>query len=42
VLIGNQLHGLDLLIYGALLVLFIIYMPRGILGTLIERLRARG
>jgi len=42
VLIGNQLHGLDQLIYGALLVLFIIYMPRGILGTLIERLRARG
>lgn len=37
VLIGNQVHGLDLLIYGALLVFFIIRMPRGILGTWSER-----
>jgi branched-chain amino acid transport system permease protein len=37
VLIGNQVHGLDLLIYGALLVFFIIRMPRGILGTWLER-----
>jgi branched-chain amino acid transport system permease protein len=38
VLVGNQFHGLDLLIYGALLILFIIYMPKGILGTLLARL----
>ena len=37
VLIGNQVHGLDLLIYGALLVFFIIKMPKGILGTWLER-----
>ena len=41
--VGNQFHGLDLLIYGTLLVLFIIFMPRGILGTVLERFgRARG
>jgi branched-chain amino acid transport system permease protein len=28
---------LDTLIYGLLLVLFIIYMPKGILGTWLER-----
>jgi hypothetical protein len=28
-----------LLIYGALLVLFIIYLPKGILGTLLARLQ---
>jgi branched-chain amino acid transport system permease protein len=38
VLVGNQVHGLDLLIYGALLILFIIYLPKGILGTVLERL----
>lgn len=37
ILIGNQIHGLDLLIYGALLVFFIIYMPKGILGELLDR-----
>jgi len=37
VLIGNQIHGLDLLIYGALLVFFIIRMPKGILGSWLER-----
>ncbi|MFZ2737386.1 MAG: branched-chain amino acid ABC transporter permease [Burkholderiaceae bacterium] len=37
VLIGNQIHGLDLLIYGALLIFFIIKMPKGILGTWLER-----
>ncbi|MFA7665329.1 MAG: branched-chain amino acid ABC transporter permease [Burkholderiaceae bacterium] len=36
VLIGNQIHGLDMLIYGALLIFFIIYMPKGILGTWLE------
>lgn len=39
VLIGNQVHGLDLLIYGALLVFFIIKMPQGILGTWLDRRR---
>jgi branched-chain amino acid transport system permease protein len=33
--IGHDVHGLDTFIYGALLVLFIIYMPNGILGKLI-------
>ncbi|HMS78520.1 MAG TPA: branched-chain amino acid ABC transporter permease [Burkholderiaceae bacterium] len=42
VAIGNQVHGLDLLIYGALLVLFIVYLPKGILGTLLERVGRRG
>ena len=37
ILIGNQIHGLDLLIYGALLVFFIIFMPKGILGELLAR-----
>ncbi len=37
VLVGNQFHGLDLLIYGALLILFIIYLPKGILGTVLAR-----
>jgi branched-chain amino acid transport system permease protein len=37
VLIGNQVHGLDLLIYGALLIFFIIKMPDGILGSLLKR-----
>jgi branched-chain amino acid transport system permease protein len=39
--IGNQVHGLDLLIYGVLLILFIIYLPKGILGTLLERTGGR-
>lgn len=37
ILVGNQFHGLDLLIYGALLVFFIIYMPKGILGEFLDR-----
>jgi branched-chain amino acid transport system permease protein len=37
VLIGNQYHGVDMTVYGALLILFIIFMPKGILGTLLER-----
>jgi branched-chain amino acid transport system permease protein len=37
VVVGNQIHGLDLLIYGALLVFFIIKMPKGIFGTWLER-----
>jgi branched-chain amino acid transport system permease protein len=39
ILVGNQFHGLDLLIYGVLLILFIIYLPKGILGTILERTR---
>jgi branched-chain amino acid transport system permease protein len=37
VLVGNQHHGVDMTVYGALLVLFIIFMPRGILGTILKR-----
>jgi branched-chain amino acid transport system permease protein len=37
ILVGNQFHGLDLLIYGMLLILFIIYLPKGILGSLLAR-----
>jgi branched-chain amino acid transport system permease protein len=37
VMIGNQIPGVDLTIYGVMLVLFIIYMPKGILGTLLDR-----
>jgi branched-chain amino acid transport system permease protein len=39
--IGHDVHGLDTFIYGALLVLFIIYMPSGILGKLTELARKR-
>jgi len=31
---GNDIHGLDTAIYGLMLVLFIIYLPKGMLGTL--------
>lgn len=34
--VGHDVHGLDVMVYGAMLVLFIIYMPRGVLGRLIE------
>jgi len=33
---GSAVLALDTMIYGLLLILFIIYMPKGILGTLIE------
>jgi branched-chain amino acid transport system permease protein len=39
--LGNEVHGLDVLIYGAMLVLFIIYMPRGVVGTLAALLDRR-
>ena len=32
-LVGHDIHGLDTTIYGLLLVLFIIFMPQGILGA---------
>ena len=34
--VGHDIHGLDGTIYGLMLVLFIIYMPKGILGKLLE------
>jgi branched-chain amino acid transport system permease protein len=36
VLVGHEVHGLDQTIYGLMLVLFIIYMPKGILGKVLE------
>jgi branched-chain amino acid transport system permease protein len=36
VLVGHEVHGLDGTIYGLMLVLFIIYMPTGILGKILE------
>jgi branched-chain amino acid transport system permease protein len=39
--VGNQVHGLDGTIYGLLLVIFIIYMPKGILGALLDLLARR-
>jgi branched-chain amino acid transport system permease protein len=44
ILIGNEYHAADTTIYGLMLVLFIIFMPKGILGALIaglERARAK-
>lgn len=41
VVIGSQLRGIDQLIYGAMLILFIIYMPKGILGEVLDRFRTR-
>ncbi len=36
VTVGHEVHGLDGTIYGLLLVVFIIYMPKGILGALLD------
>ena len=33
---GNRFHALDTTVYGLMLVLFIIYMPKGILGAASE------
>jgi branched-chain amino acid transport system permease protein len=33
---GSAVLALDTMVYGLLLILFIIYMPKGILGTLME------
>ena len=35
---GNDVHGLDVAVYGLMLVLFIIYMPKGVVGTIAEAL----
>lgn len=37
-LFGHDIHGLDVMVYGAMLVLFIIYMPRGVVGAIADRL----
>ena len=42
VAIGHDVHGLDTTIYGLMLVVFIIFMPNGILGTAQEIWRRRG
>jgi branched-chain amino acid transport system permease protein len=38
---GTKAVGWDNLVYGVLLVLFIIFLPKGILGSLLERLKAQ-
>jgi branched-chain amino acid transport system permease protein len=38
---GTKAVGWDNLIYGALLVAFIIFLPKGILGSILDRLRVR-
>lgn len=39
--LGNDAIGIDRLVYGALLIVFIIYMPRGILGQALHKLRRK-
>ena len=39
VMIGNDVLGIDTTIYGLLLILFIIFMPKGILGAFLEKMR---
>ncbi len=39
-LIGNQVLGVDTTVYGLLLILFIIFMPKGILGAFLDRMRS--
>jgi branched-chain amino acid transport system permease protein len=39
--IGNKINALDSTIYGLMLVLFIIYMPSGILGKMFEKMRKK-
>ncbi|MBE0619555.1 MAG: branched-chain amino acid ABC transporter permease [Burkholderiales bacterium] len=38
---GNSLHALDSTIYGLMLILFIIFMPKGILGGALEAIRRK-
>jgi branched-chain amino acid transport system permease protein len=38
---GTKAVGWDNLVYGVLLVVFIIFLPKGILGSILERIRAR-
>jgi branched-chain amino acid transport system permease protein len=37
VMVGHEVHGLDGTIYGLMLILFIIYMPKGVLGAILDR-----
>jgi branched-chain amino acid transport system permease protein len=37
---GTKAVGWDNLVYGVLLVVFIIFLPKGILGSLLERLKS--
>jgi branched-chain amino acid transport system permease protein len=39
---GTKAVGWDNLVYGVLLVTFIIFLPKGILGSILERVRGRG
>ncbi|MBP6813903.1 MAG: branched-chain amino acid ABC transporter permease [Burkholderiaceae bacterium] len=39
VMIGNDVLGIDTTIYGLLLILFIIFMPKGILGAFLDKMR---
>jgi branched-chain amino acid transport system permease protein len=41
VMFGNSLHALDSTIYGMMLVLFIIFMPKGILGGALQAMQVR-
>ena len=41
VMIGNKILGIDLTIYGLLLIVFIIFMPKGILGAWLEKTKAK-
>ena len=38
---GTKAVGWDNLVYGVLLVLFIIFLPKGILGSIIDRFRTQ-
>jgi branched-chain amino acid transport system permease protein len=38
---GTGAVGWDNLVYGLLLVVFIIFLPKGILGSILERIKAR-
>jgi branched-chain amino acid transport system permease protein len=40
--LGHDIHGLDTTLYGLMLVLFIIFMPKGILGAATEAWNRRG
>jgi hypothetical protein len=39
--VGTKAVGWDNLVYGVLLVVFIIFLPKGILGSIAEQLKAR-
>jgi branched-chain amino acid transport system permease protein len=39
--LGHDIHGLDVALYGLLLVLFIIFLPKGILGAALEASQRR-